>query len=100
VDAFVAAADGHEGAVGTRLNIGTGTETSVLELYAALREVTGFGPDPVFAPARPGELGRIALDSRRAEQLLGWRARVDLAGGLRHTWIWAFQDVNAGSVGG
>jgi UDP-glucose 4-epimerase len=100
VDAFVAAADGHEGAVGTRLNIGTGTETSVLELYAALREVTGFGPDPVFAPARPGELGRIALDSRRAERLLGWRARVDLAGGLRHTWIWAFQDVNAGSVGG
>jgi len=100
VDAFVAAADGHEGAVGTRLNVGTGAETSVLELYAALREVTGFGPEPVFAPARPGELQRIALDSRQAEELLGWRAAVDLASGLRHTWIWAFQEVNAGSVGG
>ena len=100
VDAFVAAAGGHEAAVGTRLNVGTGTETSVLELYAALREVTGFGPDPVFAPARPGELQRISLDSRRAEELLGWRPRADLASGLRHTWIWAFQEVNAGSVGG
>jgi len=100
VDAFLAAAGGHEAAVGTRLNVGTGTETSVLELYEALREVTGFGAEPRFAPARPGELNRISLDPRRAEELLGWRARVDLASGLRHTWIWAFQEVNAGSVGG
>jgi UDP-glucose 4-epimerase len=100
VDAFVAAASGRDEAVGSRLNIATGTETSVVELYAALREVTGFGPEPAFAPARPGELQRISLDPQRAARLLGWQARVDLAAGLQRTWVWAFQEVNAGSVGG
>lgn len=99
VDAFVAAGERAE-AAGARVNIGTGVETSVLDLYAALREVTGFGPDPEFAPPRPGELQRIALDSSEAARLLGWRPRVALAEGLERTWNWAFQEVNAGSVGG
>jgi UDP-glucose 4-epimerase len=99
VEAFLAAANEPQ-AAGLRLNVGTGLETSVLELYAALREVTGFGPEPTFAPARPGELQRIGLDVRRAKETLGWRAAVDLPTGLAHTWAWAFQEVNAGSVGG
>jgi hypothetical protein len=32
--------------------------------------------------------------------VLGWRAQADLADGLARTWAWAFQEVNAGSVGG
>jgi UDP-glucose 4-epimerase len=87
-------------AVRQRLNIATGVETSVLELYAALREVTGFGPEPTFAPARTGELQRIGVDVRRAKEVLGWRATVDLPTGLARTWAWAFQLINAGSVGG
>jgi UDP-glucose 4-epimerase len=99
VEAFLAAA-AEPRVVGRRLNVGTGVETSVLELYAALRQVTGFGPEPSFAPERPGEMHRIGLDVRRAEELLGWRARVDLPAGLERTWAWSFQQVNAGSVGG
>jgi hypothetical protein len=45
----------------------------VCELYAALRGVVGFGPDPEFAPARAGELARIALDPGLAARLLRWR---------------------------
>jgi UDP-glucose 4-epimerase len=99
VAAFLAAAR-EPRAVGHRLNIATGVETSVLELYAALREVTGFGPEPTFAPARTGELQRIGVDVRRAKEVLGWRATVDLPTGLARTWAWAFQLINAGSVGG
>jgi UDP-glucose 4-epimerase len=99
VDAFVAAAE-TDGAAGAKLNIGTGTQTSVLELYDALRTVTGFGPEPTFVPPRPGELQAIALDCARAEQVLGWRPRLDLKAGLERTWEWSFQEVNAGSVGG
>jgi UDP-glucose 4-epimerase len=98
-EAFLAAASQPQ-AVRQRLNIATGVETSVLELYAALREVTGFGPEPTFATARPGELQRIGLDVRRAKEVLGWRAAVDLPTGLSRTWAWAFQQINAGSVGG
>jgi UDP-glucose 4-epimerase len=99
VDAFVAGGE-HPDAAGARLNIGTGVETSVLELYDGLRRVAGFGAEPAFAPARPGELARIALDCAEAGRVLGWRPRTDLAGGLARTWAWAFQEVNAGSVGG
>jgi UDP-glucose 4-epimerase len=99
VDAFVAGGE-HPDAPGARLNIGTGVETSVLELYDALRAVAGFGDEPAFAPARPGELARIALDSAAAGRVLDWAPKADLAAGLAHTWAWAFQEVNAGSVGG
>jgi UDP-glucose 4-epimerase len=99
VDAFVAGGE-HPGAPGARVNIGTGVETSVLELYDALREVAGFGGGPEFAPARPGELGRIALDCSEAARVLDWTPKADLAEGLARTWAWAFQEVNAGSVGG
>ena len=99
VAAFVAAGE-HPDAAGAQLNVATGVETSVLELYAGLREVAGFGGDPAFAPPRAGELGRIALDCAEAGRVLGWRATVDLREGLSRTWAWAFQEVNAGSVGG
>jgi UDP-glucose 4-epimerase len=62
--------------------------------------VAGFGGDPEFAPARPGELARIALDCGEAQRVLGWSPKADLADGLARTWAWAFQEVNAGSVGG
>jgi UDP-glucose 4-epimerase len=99
VEAFVAAG-ARPGLGGERLNVGTGLASSVLDLYAALRAVTGFGPEPSFAPPRPGELQAIALDCGEAERKLGWRPRFDLAAGLERTWAWAFQEVNAGSVGG
>ena len=99
VDAFVAAGE-HPDAPGARLNVATGVETSVLELYAQLREIAGFGGEPTFAPPRPGELGRIALDCSEAARVLDWTPKADLADGLARTWAWAFQEVNAGSVGG
>jgi UDP-glucose 4-epimerase len=92
VDAFVAGGEQPD-APGARVNIGTGVETSVLELYGALREVSGLGGEPGFAPARPGELARIALDSAEAGRVLGWRPRVGLADGLARTWAWASREV-------
>jgi UDP-glucose 4-epimerase len=103
VDDVVAAfalAGSSEKASGESFNVGTGVASSVLELYASLRSVTGFGPEPSFAPQRPGELLAISLECSKAEQVLGWRPEFDLRGGLERTWAWAFQEVNAGSVGG
>jgi UDP-glucose 4-epimerase len=99
VEAFVAAGLQASGA-GVRLNIGTGIATSVLDLYAALRRVIGFGPEPSLAPPRTGELRAISLACGEAERVLGWRPKFELAAGLERTWAWAFQEVNAGSVGG
>lgn len=70
---------------GQILNIGTGLETSVLDLVEALQAALGQKVEPIFEPARPGEVLRIALDSSRAAQLLGWRAEVTLADGIART---------------
>jgi UDP-glucose 4-epimerase len=68
------------------LNVGTGKETSVLELAAALGRLGGAGDfEPELAPARPGEVQRIALDASRAEDELNWRPATDLDQGLRLT---------------
>ena len=59
------------------INIGHGRETSVLDLLAALREVSDRPvPEPVFDPARPGEVRRSCLDVSRARRELGWEAQV------------------------
>jgi UDP-glucose 4-epimerase len=68
------------------VNIGTGVETSVLDLVAILRELSGAASfDPQFAPARLGELARSCLDITRAREALGWKPSVDVQEGLRLT---------------
>ena len=67
------------------VNIGTGRETSVLDLIESLNQA-GEGtvlPDPEFAPERPGEVRRSCLDVTRARVALGWEAGVGLSEGLR-----------------
>jgi UDP-glucose 4-epimerase len=84
VDAVLCAA-GHDGGV---YNVGTGTETSVLELYGAIVRATGIEREPEHADARLGELQRSVLDPSAAERDLGWRAATSLDEGLARTWSW------------
>lgn len=67
-------------------NIGTGVETSVLELVEAMRLLAPDGRfAPEFAPARPGEVLRSVLDPTRAKESLGWQPRVGLQSGIGRT---------------
>jgi len=76
------------GADGGVFNIGTGRETSVVELLERIQHVAGTSVEPEFADPRPGELQRSVLDVSRAEQDLGWSPRRDLDAGLAETWAW------------
>jgi len=77
-----------EGGGGGVYNIGTGTETSVVELYDAIERVSGVEREPEFAPPRLGELQRSVLDPSLAARSLGWRPEHSLAEGLAETWRW------------
>jgi UDP-glucose 4-epimerase len=67
------------------VNIGSGRETSVLDLISALNEVSERGqlPAPSFVPERPGEVRRSCLDVSRASSELGWSAETGLQAGLQ-----------------
>ena len=71
---------------GSVFNVGTGVETSVNDLYARIRDVTGSETEAVYADARLGELQRVVVDPARADRELGWAAEVSLADGLGLTW--------------
>jgi UDP-glucose 4-epimerase len=67
-------------------NVGTGAETSVLELAEAAMRVSGVQLEARFAEARLGELLRSSLDPALAERELGFRAATSLDDGLAATW--------------
>jgi UDP-glucose 4-epimerase len=68
------------------INIGTGVQSSVLDLIEALAPQASNGRfEPIMAPERPGEVRHIALDATRAGELLGWQAEMGLAEGLAVT---------------
>jgi UDP-glucose 4-epimerase len=85
VAAFAAARDKGSGEL---VNVGSGIELSVNELYAKLAELAGTRFEPVYAPARPGELQRIAVDAAKAGRELGWSPQVSLEDGLKQTVAW------------
>ncbi|MGW7541099.1 NAD-dependent epimerase/dehydratase family protein [Streptomyces sp. NPDC054770] len=78
VAAFLAALERGSGLV----NVGTGVETSVLDVHRELARHTPSAPRPRFGPPLPGEIARIALDSTLALRELGWRAQVSFQEGV------------------
>ncbi len=88
VEAFAAARSGGGGQL---INISSGTELSVNELYSRLAELAGVDHEPVYAAARPGELQRIVVDPSKAEAELGWRPEMPLGEGLKTT-LASFRD--------
>ena len=84
VAANLAAAD--NGEVAGAFNIGTGVESSVLEMIEALRKAAGLQTlEPEFKPPRQGELERSSLDVSLAERELGFKAAVSLDEGIALT---------------
>jgi UDP-glucose 4-epimerase len=84
-DAFVRASDK---AGGLLVNIGTGVETSVQQLFDVMARLTGFDDPARYAAPRVGELRRSALDPSRAAIHLGWKPWSSLDEGIARTLDW------------
>jgi nucleoside-diphosphate-sugar epimerase len=68
---------------GSAINVATGRNVSILQLFDALAKIAGVpGVEPEFAPARVGDpkFGAASID--RARRLLGFEPRVSLEDGL------------------
>jgi len=79
-----------DNAVGAHaFNLGNGTGTSVREIIAVAREVTGHAIPVRLEPRRPGDPAALLADPERAMRLLGWRpAFSDLETMVATAWAW------------
>jgi len=69
-------------------NVGTGRETSVVELYRLLAQAAGVALEPGFGPAKAGEQRRSVVDASRLAAELGVHDLRELEAGLRATTEW------------
>jgi UDP-glucose 4-epimerase len=70
------------------VNIGTGVESDVNQVYALLAKHVGTPRKPAYAPGKPGEQRRSLLSNARARQVLGWAPKFALDEGLAATIAW------------
>lgn len=86
VDAFARACGDRAG--GQRINVGTGAQTSDLELHRLVAEAAGIERKPATDPPRPGDLPAMAVDPAPAASELGWRPCTSLQKGIAATVEW------------
>jgi GDP-L-fucose synthase len=86
VEALMLAAERYDGA--DPVNIGTGEEISIRDLAQLVAEQTGYTGRITWDTSRPNGYPRRKLDTTRAEELFGFRARTPLREGLARTIAW------------
>lgn len=70
------------------LNLGTGRGHSVLEVVAAFESASGRRIPYRIMGRRDGDVAACYADASMATELLGWRARHDLATICKDAWAW------------
>lgn len=71
----------------SHINVGSGTDVSILELAQIVARVTGFEGRIETDPSKPDGTMRKLMDVSRLASM-GWRASITLEGGIRTTYEW------------
>ncbi|WP_244833029.1 SDR family NAD(P)-dependent oxidoreductase [Clostridium sp. BJN0001] len=64
------------------INIGSGEEVSILDIYDEIVNVFDVEPNIIVKGPRKGDVKRSVLDSSKAKELLGWEINIKLEEGL------------------
>ena len=78
----------------SHINVGSGTDISILELAQLVGRVTGFEGTISTDPAKPDGTMRKLMDVSRLAQM-GWRAQIGLEQGIRETYQWYLDNRDA-----
>ncbi|MCC5989168.1 MAG: GDP-L-fucose synthase [Pararhodobacter sp.] len=71
----------------SHINVGTGTDVSIMELAQLVAEVTGFEGRITTDPSKPDGTPRKLMDVSRLTRM-GWSARIDLREGIEAAYRW------------
>jgi GDP-L-fucose synthase len=85
-DGIVTAAERYDGS--EPVNLGTGHEIAIRDLAATIARAVGFSGRIVWDNDKPNGQPRRCLDTTRAEEYFGFRARWQLSEGLKTTIEW------------
>ena len=69
-------------------NIGTGNGNTVLEIIAAFERVTGVKLNYSIGPRRSGDVEQVWGDVTKAEEILHWKAALDIDAMMKSAWAW------------
>jgi UDP-glucose-4-epimerase GalE len=70
------------------INLGTGRGHSVLEVIQAAEKATGRPVRRTIGPRRPGDPPVLVADPAKAQNVLGWTAKRNLADIVSSAWAW------------
>ncbi len=69
-------------------NLGTGTGSTVVEVLTAFTKATGIDIKWEYAARRPGDVVAAYADTKKALEVLGWRAELSLEQSMADAWRW------------
>ncbi len=72
-------------------NLGTGDGISVLEMIRAFETATGVALRFCISDRRPGDIEQVWSDTRKANQVLGWKAQLGVEAMVSSAWAWEMQ---------
>ena len=76
------------------INIGTGQEIKICDLIETICDIMAFDGEILYDTSKPDGQPRRCLNTSKAEQLLGFKARTALRDGLVHTIKWFKETVS------
>jgi GDP-L-fucose synthase len=80
----------------SHLNVGTGSDVTILEVATTIKEVVGFDGEIVLDDSKPDGTMQKLLDVSRMHEL-GWRHRIEIRAGLEQVYEWYLQHLPATS---
>ena len=70
----------------TAINIGTGSGTSVYQVFEMIQDVTGISIEPIVGQRREGDPPTLVADVSLAQEILGWKSSRDLREIVSSAW--------------
>lgn len=78
----------------SHINVGTGTDISILELAQLVAKITGYSGKIITDPTKPDGTMRKLMDVRRLARM-GWHARIEMEQGLADTYEWYIANIQS-----
>lgn len=98
VQANILATTTQKPVAGRIINIACGKSFSILDLLRSANQALGKNIEPIFEPARTGDVKHSLADISLAHEMLGYEVNVDFDEGISRTARWYLENLDSKSI--